>query len=158
MRNRKYLLLCIVLVFFVATGCDSGSSPPPGDEDGDISVADGDEEPDVEYTEEEDGVDGDKEPEGDISDEEVTEAEETDGDVEDMEDLENDIESADETETEQEEAAPAAAPRFTGFTASGGTASSEDYRLLFRLAPAVMTVQAGNDSYHLNATLSTPAN
>ncbi len=146
----------------IIDGNEMDGDEPDGDlTDGDIDpVEDGDQpvdgDIDVEVEEEfpvdGDGVDGDEPTDGDL---------EPDGDVDTVEDgdiVDGDVADGDESDGDAETPAVQAIPSFSGFTASGGSATNADYHLTFRLAPAALTIKAANSAYRLNATITSKSN
>jgi len=134
------LIFCAFVIITAVSGCDGASSTGQGNPvDGDVSVdGDNDVGEDIETMEEElDSVDK-------TDDAEDGDMEVPDGDAEEI--------AEDEVELEEEQQL-ASVPRFTGFTAAGGTVASDSHRLIFRMAPAAMVMKASNDTTNLNATI-----
>ena len=150
-QSVSVLIFCVFVIIVAVSGCDGGTTTGNGDPvDGDVS-ADGDADvgEDIETMEEDletsDKTDGSEDGDIEVVDDDIeSEIEVVDGDAE---------ETAEDVEMVEEEQ-QASAPRFTGFTASGGTAASDSHRLIFRMAPAAMVVKASNGTVNLNATIT----
>jgi hypothetical protein len=123
---------------------DSDSDDPDGDtidgDDPDGDVIDGDD-PDG------DAIDGD-DPDGDAID-----GDDPDGDVIDGDDPDGD-EADGDLDPDQETPPLSSMPHFSGIAASGGVAVSSTHKLIYRLAPAVLSVHSRNDTLQLKARIT----
>ncbi len=139
-----YLIFLVFLASFPGCSDDGVQNQNPGDfdeidaqGDSDIPSSDGD-------------GSGELPVDGDSSDGDATDGDNSDGDATD-----GDGETADgDLDIEQEHSEPAFAPAFSGFAASAGTAASDAYKMTFRLAPAVLSIQSENNEYRLNASVT----
>ncbi len=96
--------------------------------------------------------------EGGDAEVESLEADVPEGDLPDGDDADGDSPDGDAGDGDVETPQVMNTPTFSGFTASGGTASSDDHRLLFRIAPAAITMKAANSDYRMNATITPKSN
>jgi hypothetical protein len=164
MRKNNLLILCILFTLSTLTACSSDGTTG-SDTDGDQEAVDGDasdgDDPDGDLpdgdTTDVDKTDGDA-TDGDATDGDTSDGDDPDGDQADGDGSDGDGSDGDDPDGDVETPPEQAAPNFNGFTSSGGTATSDDYRLTFRLAPAAITMKATGGGYRMNATITPKSN
>ena len=156
MRNIIFPVL-LAAVFFLWACDNSDSTVPDGDVDPDreMEYADGDETFDADETADgdemldaDDTADGDETLDADDT-AESDEAPETD-------EIADSDETPDGEETidgDQDESSVPQNHGFSGFSSAGGVSASSQYRMMFRFAPAALTMQSQNQNLRLQLTV-----